>query len=120
MVHHALAAAATLAVDGVDLEVIDLRTLVPLDIEAVLAAVARTGRAVICQEGTLQGGVGSDIARQLYDRLFGELKAPIGVTGSAWAPIPYAPTLEPVVVAGAEAVLSASREVLGLAAAARG
>jgi 2-oxoisovalerate dehydrogenase E1 component len=112
MVHHALAVAERLAGEGVELDVIDLRTLVPLDVETIAESVGRTARAVICQEATLQGGVGSDVARQLYDRLYGRLAAPIRVLGAAWAPIPYSPPLEGQVVPGAEAVLAAAREVL--------
>jgi 2-oxoisovalerate dehydrogenase E1 component len=112
MVHHALAAAESLAQDGVEAEVIDLRTLVPLDLDTVASSVEKTRRAVICQEATLQGGVGSDIARQLYRRLFGELKAPIEVTGCPWSPIPYSPVLEEQVVPGQQAVVEATRSVL--------
>ncbi|MCC7105473.1 MAG: dehydrogenase [Chloroflexi bacterium] len=110
MVKHALAAAGTLAGEGVEAEVIDLRTLIPLDLETLAASVERTGRAVICQEATLQGGVGSDIARQLYRRTFDRLAGPIEVTGSAWAPIPYSPDLEAAVLPGVDVILAAARE----------
>jgi pyruvate/2-oxoglutarate/acetoin dehydrogenase E1 component len=88
MARHALAAAEILAAEGVSAEVVDPRTLVPLDLETLVASAEKTGRVVICQDATLQGGVGSDIARQLYGRLFSRLKAPIEVTGAAWSPIP--------------------------------
>jgi acetoin:2,6-dichlorophenolindophenol oxidoreductase subunit beta len=89
-----------------------LRTLIPLDLDTVASSVEKTGRAVICQEATLQGGVGSDIARQLYSRLLSELKAPIEVTGGPWSPIPYSPVLEEQVVPGRQAVVEAARRVL--------
>ncbi|MCC7105448.1 MAG: dehydrogenase [Chloroflexi bacterium] len=113
MVHHALAVAEELAAEGVEAEVIDLRSLYPLDVETMCASVARTGRAVICQEAVLQGGVGSDLVRIIDEQVFDELRAPARVVGSAWAPIPYTPGLERAVIPGPQQIRDAVQWVLG-------
>ncbi len=109
----ALAAAERLASDGIDVEVIDLRSLVPLDFDTVVQSVARTRRAVVAHEAWRFGGFGAELAAQLHSELFGELEAPVARVGAASAPIPFSPPLEAAVVPGAEAVVAAVRTVLG-------
>ena len=113
MALNALAAAERLASDGVDVEVIDLRSLVPLDFETVLESVARTRRAVVAHEAWRFGGFGAELAAELHSELFGELRAPVARVGAASAPIPFSPPLEAAVVPGADAVEAAVRSVLG-------
>ena len=112
MALNALAAAQRLASDGIEAEVIDLRSLVPLDFETVLESVARTRRAVVAHESWRFGGFGAELAAQLHSELFGELEAPVARVGAASAPIPFSPPLEAAVVPGAEAVEAAVRAVL--------
>ena len=94
MVHRCLAAAEEAAADGVDAEVIDLRTLSPLDGDTVDESVARTSRALIVHEDRLRGGIGAEIAASLGERLFSSLDAPICRIGAPDTPVPYAPPLE--------------------------
>ena len=113
MALNALAAAEQLAADGIDVEVIDLRSLVPLDFDTVVQSVARTRRAVVAHEAWCFGGFGAELAAQLHSELFGELEAPVARVGAASAPIPFSPPLEAAVVPGADAVAAAVRAVLG-------
>ena len=112
MTLNALAAAAQLAEEGIEAEVLDLRSLVPLDFETVLASVARTRRAVVAHEAWRFGGLGAELAAQLHAELFGELEAPVARVGAASAPIPFSPPLEAAVVPGADEVAAAIRSVL--------
>jgi acetoin:2,6-dichlorophenolindophenol oxidoreductase subunit beta len=93
-VPEALAAAEQLAGEGISVEVIDMRTLVPLDIDAVLASVERTKRVLIVHAATRFAGPGAEIASIVNHELFGELAAPVERMGSAYSPIPYASELE--------------------------
>ena len=112
MTLHALAAAAQLAEEGIEAEVIDLRSLVPLDFETVLESVSRTRRAVVAHEAWRFGGFGAELAAQLHADLFGELEAPVARVGAASAPIPFSPPLEAAVVPGPDEVATAVRSVL--------
>ena len=95
MVHRCLLAAdAAAADDGVEAEVIDLRTLLPLDEETVCASVARTSRALVVHEDRLRGGIGAEIVALLGERLFTSLDAPVRRIGAPDVPVPYAPPLE--------------------------
>lgn len=89
-----LAVADELEKDGVSVEVIDLRTISPLDHEAIARSVEKTGRLVIVHEAVVPFGVGAEIATVISDRFFGRLKAPVNRVGSAFAPVPYAKHLE--------------------------
>ncbi|HLN18490.1 MAG TPA: pyruvate dehydrogenase complex E1 component subunit beta [Acidimicrobiales bacterium] len=93
-VPEALAAAETLAGEGTDVEVLDLRTLVPLDRQAILDSVAKTRRAVVVHAATTFAGPGAEIASLVSHELFGELAAPVERLGAAYAPIPFAAELE--------------------------
>ena len=112
MALNALAAAAQLAEEGIEAEVIDLRSLVPLDFETVLESVSRTRRAVVAHEAWRFGGFGAELAAQLHSELFGELEAPVARVGAASAPIPFSPPLEAAVVPGTDAVAAAVRAVM--------
>jgi pyruvate dehydrogenase E1 component beta subunit len=93
-VHDCLAVAATLADEGVSCEVVDLRTLVPLDEAAVLASVAKTKRAVIVHEAVQVCGFGAELSSRIHEELFGELAGPVRRVGGANTPVPYASNLE--------------------------
>ena len=93
-VPEALAAAEALAEEGTEVEVIDLRTLVPLDLPAVLSSVARTKRLLIVHAATRFAGPGAEIAATVSQELFGELAAPVERLGAAYSPVPYATELE--------------------------
>jgi pyruvate dehydrogenase E1 component beta subunit len=94
MVLEALQAAERLAEEGIEAEVIDPRTLAPLDFEAILRSVSRTHRAVVVEEGWRNVGVGAEIAARLQENLFYELEAPVQRVAAADVPTPYAKNLE--------------------------
>jgi 2-oxoisovalerate dehydrogenase E1 component len=94
MVHEALAAADTLAAEGVSVEVIDLRTVAPLDMATVLDSVRRTNRLLIAHEAVVPFGIGAEIAATVARDGLGDLDAPIERIGAAATPPPYAPDLE--------------------------
>jgi pyruvate/2-oxoglutarate/acetoin dehydrogenase E1 component len=93
-VHDSLEAAAQLEQEGVQVEVVDLRSLVPLDLETVLSSVARTGRAVIVHEAVRRNGFGAELAATISEELFGQLHGPVRRVAAKNAPIPYAEELE--------------------------
>jgi pyruvate/2-oxoglutarate/acetoin dehydrogenase E1 component len=105
MVHLALEAAEKLARDGVSAEVVDPRTIRPLDVQTIVASVRKTGRAVITHEANVIGGVGGEIAAILADQAFTSLKAPIKRIGGEETPIPVSPSLESTVVPGEDDIL---------------
>ena len=109
LVPEALAAAAELARDGVEVEVIDPRTLVPLDLETIATSVARTHRLVVAHEAVEHGGVGAEIAAQVQHACFDDLDAPIERVGAPFAPIPFSPPLEDAYLPGAADVVAAVR-----------
>ncbi|MEV0354827.1 transketolase C-terminal domain-containing protein [Nocardia sp. NPDC050697] len=94
MVPRALEAATTLAAEGIDLEIVDLQTLVPLDREAIIASVTKTGRAMIVHEAPRTAGPGAEIAALIQERCFYWLQAPVARLGSVDAPIPASRFLE--------------------------
>jgi pyruvate/2-oxoglutarate/acetoin dehydrogenase E1 component len=93
-VHDAKAVAEKLAKEGISVEVIDLRTISPMDTETILASVARTGRAVVVHEATRNFGVGAEVSSRIHEALFDKLKAPVGRVGSAFSAVPFAKPLE--------------------------
>jgi len=112
MVLVALAAAERLAQEGIQVEVVDPRTLRPLDLATLAASVKKTGRAVIVEEGWPFAGLGAQIAESLYQRLFDVLDGPIlRVTGRD-VPMPYARNLEDAAVPDADRVVEAVHQVL--------
>jgi len=94
MVNKSLAAAAVLAQDGIDAEIVDVRTLRPLDIATLAESVKKTRRAVIVHEAPVFGGFGAEIAAQLHKEVFDYLDAPIERVGALETPVPYASVLE--------------------------
>jgi pyruvate dehydrogenase E1 component beta subunit len=114
MVQDALDAAEKLAGAGVSVEVIDLRTLVPLDMATIAASVARTHRVLIAHEAVRNGGVGAEIAARIGSELFDELDAPVTRVGCPFAPIPFAPELERALLPGSADIVRAAREMLDL------
>ena len=112
MVHVALAAADALAKDGVSAEVIDPRTVAPLDVETIGKSVAKTGRLVVADEGFGPFGVGAEIAAAVADRFFDELDAPIRRVNGVFTPTPYSPPLEAAVVPTAADVVRVVRELI--------
>jgi 2-oxoisovalerate dehydrogenase E1 component beta subunit len=108
-VHWSLEAAAALAADGVSVEVLDLRSLLPFDRDAVLASVRKTGRLLVVHEATLTGGIGAEIAALVSSEAFEYLDAPVRRVASPDTPVPYAPTLEDYVIPNAAKVAAALR-----------
>jgi pyruvate dehydrogenase E1 component beta subunit len=106
-VHDALAVAESLAPTGPDVEVLDLRTLSPLDIEAVLESVGRTRRCVVLHEAVVTGGFGAELAALTSEALFGRLLAPVLRVGAVSAPLPYAKNLERLALPGPERLRAA-------------
>lgn len=93
MVGKTLTAASRLAEDGIEVEVIDLRTLMPLDLDLIEESVRRTRALVVAAEDYRHGGIGSEIAAALQESLFGELDAPVFRLGAPFAPVPHSPVL---------------------------
>jgi len=111
-VHFALEAAAALEKEGTSVEVIDLRSLVPLDVEAVLASAKKTSRVLVAHEDKVHGGFGGEIASQIQQRVFPWLDAPVGRVGSTFTPVGFSRILERAILPNSEKVLAAARDVL--------
>jgi pyruvate/2-oxoglutarate/acetoin dehydrogenase E1 component len=118
MLKPALAAAKTLASDGIDTEIIDPRTLVPFDNAAVLASVKKTGHLVVCDEARERCSVASEVAAMVADQGFGLLKAPIKRVAVPNVCLPYAPNAEARVIPNADTIVRTCRGLLGHTAAA--
>jgi pyruvate/2-oxoglutarate/acetoin dehydrogenase E1 component len=116
-VHDALAAAETLAEHDVSAEVVDLRTLVPLDVETVVESVRRTRRAVIVHDAVQFAGPGAEVAAILQAELFGELVAPVERVGARFVPNPAAAALEAQVYPSPARVVAAAQRTLAKAGA---
>ena len=112
MVHTALEAAQKLAAEGVDAEVLDLRSLAPLDKDAVLTTVARTSRALLLYEATLTGGIGGELAAIIAEDAFEYLDAPILRIASADTPVPYSPPLEAAFLPSVEKVVTGAKRLV--------
>ena len=113
LVHESLAAAEELAAGGIEVEVIDPRTLVPLDLDTIVESVARTHRLVVAHEAVVHGGFGAEIAAQVQAAAFDELDAPVARVGAPFAPIPFSPPLEDAYVADRADVAAAVRRLVG-------
>jgi 2-oxoisovalerate dehydrogenase E1 component len=111
MVQHSLKACEELAREGLSVELIDPRTISPLDTETILRSVAKTGRLLIVDESFAPCGIGAEIASQLADRGFDDLDAPIRRLNGAWTPTPYSPPLESAVVPSPSSIARAIREL---------
>ena len=113
LVSESLAAAEELADEGIEAEVIDPRSLVPLDLGAIVESVTRTHRLVVAHEAVARGGFGAEIVTQVQAAVFDELDAPIERVGAPFAPIPFSPPLEDAYLPGSADVATAVRAVLG-------
>ncbi len=112
MVNQILAACDELARDGVSVEVIDPRTLSPLDIDTIVESVHKTGRLLVVDETYAPCGIGAEIAAQVMDRAFDDLDAPVRRLNGAHTPVPYSPPLEAAVVPHPETIARAIRELV--------
>jgi pyruvate dehydrogenase E1 component beta subunit len=111
MLHLALDTAKELETLGIDAEVVDPRTIRPLDVKTIVDSVKKTGRAVIVEEGWRFGGVGAEIANIIYDNAFSDLDAPVERITSLDLPMPYARNLEQVILPSKERVIEAVKRV---------
>jgi pyruvate/2-oxoglutarate/acetoin dehydrogenase E1 component len=109
MLHKCAAAAAAAARDGIDAEVVDLRSLVPLDRSAILASVRKTGKALVVHEAVRTGGVGAEVASLIAEEAFEALDGPVMRLASEDAPVPHSPVLEAAFQPSADEIASAMR-----------
>ena len=112
-VYFALEAAEKLAQQGISAEVIDLRTLVPLDWECVAESVKKTHNVVITEEGVKRGGVGAELAAEITEELFDELDSPVGRVAGLNVVSPFSPVLEDAVYPQAKDIETAVLKTLG-------
>ena len=112
-VHIGMRVATTLAADGIEASVLDLRTLAPLDREAVLSLAQTCNRVLIIEEDTRTGSIGESIAAIIQEEAFEYLDAPIRVIGALDTPVPYSPPLEEEFLASEEEIERAARELVG-------
>jgi pyruvate/2-oxoglutarate/acetoin dehydrogenase E1 component len=110
--HKALAAAETLAEQGIELEVLDLRVLRPLDDEPVLASVAKTHRVMIVDEGWRSGSLSAEVSARITEKAFYELDAPVARLCSAEVPMPYARHLEQAALPQAETIVHTAQDLM--------
>src|ERR671934_111252 len=113
LVHEALKAAEEAEADGVSVEVVDPRTLQPLDEAALVDSVKKTNRCVVAHEAVVRGGFGAEVAAVIQYQAFDWLDAPVERVGSKFTPIPFAPVMEEFVVPHAADVLAAIRRTVG-------
>ena len=111
MVEVGLEAAEQLATEGMSVEVIDLRCLVPMDTETVLASVSKTGRAVIAHEAVVDFGAGAELAARIMEHAFDSLEAPVLRVGSPPVPLPFSPPLENHCIPNTTNITNAVRRV---------
>ena len=111
-VHFALEAAATLAKEGIEVEVVDLRSLSPLDTETLFESAKKTHRVLIAHEDKVFGGFGGEVAAQIAEACFPWLDAPVGRVGSTFTPVGFNRILERAILPNTEKVLAAARKVL--------
>lgn len=110
--HRSMDAARRLAEENIACDVIDLRTIVPLDVETIVASVAKTGRILVVDEGHAMCGLGAEIAAVVMEHAFDDLDAPVGRLHPDPVPTPFSPVLEDTVMASADRIVSAARAVL--------
>jgi len=111
MVYVAQEAAETLEREGVSVEIVDLRTLLPVDEETVLESVRKTSRVIVLHEDTVTGGFGAEIAARIAERAFEYLDAPVVRIGSPDCPVPFSPPLEDAFLPNAQKVLERARQL---------
>jgi pyruvate dehydrogenase E1 component beta subunit len=108
---YALKAAEELAKEGIDAEVIDLRTIRPMDADTLVQSVKKTGRCVVVEEGWQQSGVGAEVAARLTEQAFDYLDAPIARVSGKDVPMPYAANLEKLALPSVAEVVAAAKAV---------
>jgi 2-oxoisovalerate dehydrogenase E1 component beta subunit len=111
MVHTSMEAAAQLANEGIDAEVIDLRTLLPLDRDAIIASVKKTNKLLVVHEDTKTGGIAGEIAALVCEEAFEDLDGPIARVTAIDTPVPYSPPLEEFFLPNTEKIVAAAREL---------
>ncbi len=111
MVHQALAAAEALAQEGIDVEVLDLRTLKPLDVDALLATARKTGKVLVVHAANRLAGVGAEVAALIGEQAFEWLDAPVRRLGGLDTPVPFSPPLEDAYRPNADMIAEAVREL---------
>ena len=111
-VHHALEAAGALAKEGKEVEVLDLRSLVPLDFDAIAQSVEKTSRVLVVHEDKVHGGFGGEIAARITSELFEHLDAPVDRVGSTFTPVGFNRILERAILPDAARVLAAAKKTL--------
>jgi pyruvate/2-oxoglutarate/acetoin dehydrogenase E1 component len=108
-VHRALAVAATLAEEGVEAAVLDLRTIAPLDRDAILRMARHCNRVLVVHEDSRTGGIGESVAAIIQEQAFDWLDAPIRILGALDTPVPYSPPLEKAFLVSDDQILAAAR-----------
>lgn len=112
MVHTAVEAADMLAADGIDIEVLDLRTLLPMDEEAILQTAMKTNRVIILHEATITGGPGGEISARIAEKAFEFLDAPVTRIAAPDTPVPYSPPLEEFFLPQVNDLVEAARKLV--------
>ena len=112
MVHRVLEAAEVLGKHGISVEVVDPRTILPLDEEIILRSVEKTGKAIIVHEAPMYGGFGGEIAALLSDKGFDYLDGPVKRVGGLFCPIPFSLTMEQMYLPNADRILQAAHELI--------
>ncbi len=113
MVHTSLEAAEHLASKGVEAEVIDIRTLRPLDMKTILTSVTKTNRALVVEEACRTGGFGGELSSTIQEQAFDSLDGPVGRIGAADVPIPYSRSLEAIALPDVKMILETVEELYG-------
>ncbi|MBI1791613.1 MAG: alpha-ketoacid dehydrogenase subunit beta [Acidobacteria bacterium] len=109
MVHAAMEAAGTLDSEGISVEIVDLRTLQPLDDDTILASVRKTSKVIVLHEATLSGGVGGEVSSRISERAFEHLDGPIVRIAAPDTPVPFSPPLEEAFLPNAEKIVEKAR-----------
>ena len=109
---YALKAADELAKEGIEAEVIDLRTLRPMDTETIINSVKKTSRAVVVEEGWQQSGVGAEISARITEQAFDYIDAPVARVSGKDVPMPYAANLEKLALPSVAEVVAAAKAVM--------
>jgi pyruvate dehydrogenase E1 component beta subunit len=112
MVQRALEAADVLQKSGISVEVVDPRTILPLDEDIILASIEKTGKAIIVHEAPTFGGFGGEIAGLIADKGFNYLDGPVKRVGGLFCPIPYAPEMEQLYLPSADRIIEAAHELI--------
>jgi pyruvate dehydrogenase E1 component beta subunit len=112
MVNEALGAAERLAAEGISCEIVDPRTLQPLDTDTIVNSAKKTNRVVVVHEAVRFGGLGAEIAAQIQELAFDYLDAPVARIGAPFSPVPFTPALEQHFVPNSAIIESQIRDVL--------